>query len=46
MIQTIQEYQDLTKREYFCLFPLIILTIFLGVAPDIIFNYTSSAVRL
>jgi len=41
----IKEYQDLTKREYFCLFPLIFLTVLLGVAPDIVFNYTSLAIK-
>jgi len=44
-INYIKEYQDLTKREYFVLFPLIFLTILLGVAPDIIFAYTSLAIK-
>jgi NADH-quinone oxidoreductase subunit M len=44
-IQYIGKYKDLSGVEFFCLFPLIILTIILGVAPDIILNMTYREIK-
>jgi NADH-quinone oxidoreductase subunit M len=44
-IEYISEYQDITRREYFCIFPLIFLTLCLGICPDIIFSFTSLTLK-
>jgi NADH-quinone oxidoreductase subunit M len=36
---SIQEYRDLTRIEFFSLLPYAILTIFLGIYPEVIINY-------
>lgn len=41
----IQKYQDLTKREYLLIIPLIILTILFGLIPDIILETTYFSVK-
>jgi NADH-quinone oxidoreductase subunit M len=43
-LQYIGKYKDLTGVEVSCLFPLIILTIIFGIAPDIILTYTNQEV--
>jgi NADH-quinone oxidoreductase subunit M len=37
-VQYIQGFSDISKREFFLLFPLIFLTIFLGLYPEVLFN--------
>jgi proton-translocating NADH-quinone oxidoreductase chain M len=44
-VQYIKKYKDLKGIEFFCLFPLIILTIILGVAPDVILGYTYQEIK-
>lgn len=41
----IKKYQDLTKREYLLILPLIFLTILLGIVPDIILETTYFSVK-
>jgi NADH-quinone oxidoreductase subunit M len=37
-IQHIKKFSDITRREFYMLLPLIFLTIFLGIYPEILFN--------
>jgi NADH:ubiquinone oxidoreductase subunit 4 (subunit M) len=37
-VQHIKGFSDISKREFFLLLPLIFLTIFLGVYPEVLFN--------
>jgi NADH-quinone oxidoreductase subunit M len=37
-VQYIQGFSDISKREFFLLFTLIFLTIFLGLYPEVLFN--------
>merc|ERR1712127_40095 len=39
------EYQDMTRREYFIIFPLAILTILLGILPNIILESTYFTIK-
>jgi NADH:ubiquinone oxidoreductase subunit 4 (subunit M) len=41
----IKEHQDVTLREYYLIFPLIILTILFGIVPDIILDTTYFSVK-
>ena len=36
---SIQEYQDLTRIEFYYLFPYGLLTIIFGLCPEILINY-------
>ena len=44
-IQYINKYRDMTRREFFYVFPLAFLTIALGIAPDIILSFTYLSVK-
>jgi len=44
-VQYINKYKDLKGIEFFCLLPLILLTIILGLAPDIVLNYTYQEIK-
>jgi NADH-quinone oxidoreductase subunit M len=44
-VQYVERYKDLSGIEFFCVFPLISLTIMLGVAPDIILDCTYQEIK-
>jgi NADH-quinone oxidoreductase subunit M len=44
-VQYINKYKEIKGIEFFCLLPLILLTIILGIAPDIILNYTYQEIK-
>lgn len=41
----IKKHQDLTKREFFLILPLVILTIIFGIVPDIILETTYFSIK-
>ena len=41
----ISAYKDVTRREYYLILPLVILTIIFGIVPDIILETTYFSIK-
>jgi NADH:ubiquinone oxidoreductase subunit 4 (subunit M) len=41
----IKKHQDMTRREYFLILPLVFLTLLFGIVPDIILETTYFSVK-
>jgi NADH:ubiquinone oxidoreductase subunit 4 (subunit M) len=43
-VEFIRFFGDLTRREFFILFPLFFFTIFFGLFPNILFDYSFASI--